>query len=233
MTLIGFVWAIFAPALLIPLVWGVARLLKVLGVPPVHRRLPRLPLRYVLAGAVVLLPIATIYVEDKREFQAICAANAHQVVDPLQASEPVEGLYLDDGTANSFGMRYLETEGFRWMEAPSIYKPEGYTRYEKQPDGAIRATETDTLTAVYKVSSESAPVTRHTRVSRIIVSERETGKVLGSAASARFDGGRAKLVLGAYGSSSCPDPATSEGHHRFLAEYHLARNILRPGTGKP
>jgi len=45
MLLTGVSWAMFAPALGIPMIWGIAQLLKGLGGPPSHQRLRRMPLR--------------------------------------------------------------------------------------------------------------------------------------------------------------------------------------------
>jgi hypothetical protein len=49
---------------------------------------------------------------------------------------------------------------------------------------------------------------------------------MAQAASANFDGGTAKWVLGAWGSASCPNPVTTAGSAAFQATYHLARDTL-------
>jgi hypothetical protein len=59
---------------------------------------------------------------------------------------------------------------------------------------------------------------------RTEVRERASDRLLAQAAQAHSDGGRAKWVLGAWGTSSCP----SAGSRDWSRWYHLARDVLRP-----
>jgi hypothetical protein len=63
-------------------------------------------------------------------------------------------------------------------------------------------------------------------VQRQEIRARQGGRLMAQAASANFDGGTAKWVLGAWGSASCPNPVTTAGSAAFQATYHLARDTL-------
>jgi len=123
-------------------------------------------------------------------------------------------------------MRYLHDEGFAWIEARSLHRRDGFTRYRKVGD-RIEQQEVDALSAAYTVRSQHEVLAGGMSVQRTTVSERAGGRVLASAASAYFEGGSAKWVLGAYGSAQCPNPVTAAGSAAFNATYHLARDTLR------
>lgn len=217
MLLLGFIWALGAPLLLLLPVALLARLL--------HRARPqwRRRSRWGLAAALTAAVVLTLWLPGRLRFAQHCAALGPPRID---ARAQADGLFLDDGTANSFGMRYLQEEGFAWIEARSIHRRGGFTRYRKVGE-RIEQQEIDALTAAYVVQSQYEVSSGGLSTQRTTVSERASGRVLASAASARFDGGAAKWVLGIYGSAQCPNPLTAAGSAAFRAEYHLARDTLR------
>ena len=179
--------------------------------------------RWVLSVALPLLVVLAIAVPDRLEFEQLCDAMTQARIHDKRVAD---GIFLDDSTANSFGMRYLQEEGFQWLEARSIYRRDGFTRYEKGPQG-ITSKEVPQLTARYAVQSVRKPA-GHASFETLLVKDMVSGQVLAEASNGHFDGGRAFWVLGAYGSASCPHPATSQGAQAFQQFYHLAKLTLRP-----
>lgn len=214
--LFGFIWAIFAPLmLLLPGYWAYS----------VAGRLPWAKSRkrqVLIAAAATFGVVMGFWLRDVAQFDRQCAING-----PAQIFEKrqVDGIFLDDSTANSFGTRYLYDEGFTWMEARSIYNRQGFTRYEKTADG-ISQKETDRITAMVTVKSEHS-TDDISSTTRITITDIPNGKLLASASSSNFNGGSMRWVLGAWGTRSCPAPGTTLGSEEFNRYHHLAKLTLR------
>ncbi len=210
MMLAGLVWAALAPLILVALILGIVRLLR--G----QRQ------RWPIAIGVVLAPVLALWLRDRAAFSDICEGAGKPVVFRRAHAD---GIFLNSGTSNSFGMRYLQEEGFTWVEAPSIYRRDAWVRYERDSSGTIASKEVDALTARYEVREDFSQPYKHTSLSVTTVVDRQSGEVLAKAGSAHFDGGTAKWVLGAWGISSCPSAMRSPDN--FAAYYHVAKNALR------
>lgn len=213
MTLIGLLWAALAPISLI-ILWGL--LYKVMKKSKLTR-----PQRIGLSVGLVAVPVLALWIPARLEYARACQINGAPTI--LKTAQ-VDGFFLDDSTANSFGMRYLQEEGFTWMEANSIYNRGKFTRYEKTGD-QITQKEIDQLTAQYVLKTEFKEFGSYSD-SEMTISDRSTGEKMAWAHSMHFDGGPAKWVLGAWGVSSCPGAwGDSSG---FRKMYHLAKDTLRP-----
>ena len=216
MMLVGLVWAAFAPVSLVALVALLAWLLR-RG--KVRWALP-------LAGALVIAPVATLWLLDRAEFMTVCAGEGKPTI---YRKASADGIFLNSGTANSFGMRYLHEEGFAWVEAPSIYKHGEWVRYARDTAStaanAIVTTEIPAITARYEVRELFSQPFSHTGLSQTHVVDRSTGEVLAKAGSATFGGGRATWVIGAWGTTSCP--SAMQAPQLFSDYYHLAKRTLR------
>lgn len=181
-----------------------------------------------LALVLVVAVAMTSWLPGRLEFARLCDELA---APRINTRLKVEGFYLDDSTANSFGMRYLHEEGFAWFEARDIYKREGYVRYRK--NGSQIVTEPiPALTATHVVRSGVEVRTKGIRVARTEISERISGKILAEAHSVIYQGGPLGLFFGVYGTSHCPDPATVKGGRQFNGYYHLTREVLGEGSVK-
>jgi len=207
----GFIWAVLAPLLLVAAVVLVARLLRQRSARP-----------WLLAALLVLGPVALIYGWDRWEFTKLCESLGEPKVLEQRA---VDGVVLDSPTANSFGMRYLQEEGFTWIEARDIYRPGGWRRYTREADGRISDMPIDALTATVVVT-ETHEQRERASIMRTEVRERSGDRLLARGANANFTGGRAKWVLGAWGTAGCPAP----GSAAWADHYHLARNTAAKGT---
>ncbi len=216
MVFIGVLWAALAPLILVALIIALGWWL----------RCARTPGAFLWASAVVLLPVAAVWWWDRAEFIAVCTGEGKPVIFRKAMAE---GVFLNSGTSNSFGMRYLQEEGFLWIEAPSIYQRDAWVRYERSGDtgntGNIKASEIPAITARYEVREDSSQPHRHTSLSQSRIIDRTTGEVLAKAGSAHFNGGRMMLVLGAWGGRSCPSAMSSP--EDFNDYYHLAKKTLR------
>lgn len=210
--LLGFVWALFAPLLLVAAIVVVARTLR-------RRISGRAALGVALA--VVLLPVAAVWSYQHAEFDALCAN--HRAAGTIEKAK-ADGFLLISETSNSFGIGYLQTQGFKWIEARDIYKRDGWVRYERDNIGAITTIPIENPTARYEVREvHSAPLS-HTHLATTSVHDRESGRQLAQASSGHFSGGTMKWVLGAWGTGKCPNPMwDSEGFRRY---YYLARDTL-------
>ena len=220
MMLLGIVWAMGAPVLIL-LIGAVLYLASSRLFPAASR-----PIRSGASFGLPFLIVGVLWWGDRAEFEAQCASLGRSVVHETRS---VDGIFLDDSTANSFGMRYLREEGFQWMEARSIYARNRFTRYEWHGSD-IRSREVDAISASVAVTATHERLSPWTSAQRVTITDRLTGQVLATAAQAHFNGGRAYWLLGSWGSGSCPDPATSEGSMEFKRFYHLARLTLRPAV---
>jgi len=221
---IGILLAIFGPLLLIVPMVLVYRLL-VCSNPATRfgwsKGMPRFA--YAMIAAVsVLLVVGATYLPGKLEFNRLCENLAEpKIIERARA----DGFFLDDSTADSFGMRYLRNEGFDWFETRDIYKPDGYARYRKEGDKIVRETVSE-LTARYTVQSMHEKRSLGIVVDRVAVTERVSGKLLAQAHSVTYHGGPLSLLLVLYGMSDCPDVRTQQGSRQFNVYYHLARDTL-------
>ena len=228
MTLLGVIWAVFAPLLLLLPIGVIYRLIKpAVANIELTRRLPlwqgRL-FRLGIAALMVLIPVRVVWYIDKAEFVALCKTEGAPVI---RVKASTDGFFLDDSTANSFGQRYLQSEGFQWMEARSIYQRGEFTRYERSLDGTISQLAQKTKSARYEVVTEYLQPLAHTSltVTRVIDTQAPDGKQeMARSAMAHFNGGRMHAVLGAYGSASYPDLASNQA--TWNDAYYLVRNTL-------
>ena len=212
-SLIGLIWAVAAPLLLLVPNIALSALLRRRG-----WQRPKL-----LACAIVLVPVAAVYAYDRAEFSALCREIGRPVITTRAVAD---GIYLNSGTANSFGTRYLSQEGFSWLERRDIYVRGGLVRVTRDDAGLYPETKIPALTARYEVLETHETRAPNIGISRTKVIDRQTGTEMSRAGDANFLGGRMSMVLGVYGSSSglsaMSDPAGFRGY------YHLARDTLRP-----
>lgn len=210
--LVGILWAALAPVSLILIAALLAWLLRKKGV---RWALP-------LAIAAVAAPVALFWLLDHSEFAQVCGREAGSVI---YRHAKADEIFLNSDTSNSFGMRYLHEEGFRSVEARSLSRRDAWVRYERAANGTITTTDIPALSARYEVWEVFTRPYRHTGLSQALVIDRATGEVLAKAGSATFDGGRMNVVLGAWGTRSCPSALDSSA--AFGDFYHLAKNTLR------
>lgn len=180
-----------------------------------------------LSLLTVALVVTATWVPGRLEFSRLC----DELAEPrIHARVKVDGFYLDDSTANSFGQRYLTEEGFAWMEAKDIYRRSAYVRYRRE-GGKVVSDSLPELTASHAVRSVLEVRSSSIHVARTEITERVTGKLLAEAHSVTYHGGLLGFILGIYGSGNCPNPASAQGSRQFRAYYHLAREVL--GGGMP
>lgn len=229
MMLAGLLLALFGPLLLfLPLavlyvLLGRAGLGARLGLSPANARLLHLS----LAAAVVFGTVLASYLPGRIAFERLC----RELAEPrIYDRTRVEGFFLDDTTADSFGLRYVGEEGFAWFETHDIRKRGHFVRYRRS-NGEVTIEPAIEPKADHAVKSTTEVRADTLHVSRTAVIERASGRLLAEAYSVAYHGGPLGWVLGVYGLSHCPDPATAEGGRQFDRYYHLARDVL--GRGRP
>jgi len=106
MMLIGMIWAVAAPLLLLVAGAIVAFLL----------RRARAPGATPLAAIVVLGAVTVFWLHDRSKFVEVCEGEGKPVVYRRASAD---GVFLNSGTSNSFGMRYIQEEAllqFLWVK---------------------------------------------------------------------------------------------------------------------
>lgn len=121
MMLVGVIWAVFAPLLLLPIIFGIAYMLRRRGWAKA----------LALAAVVVLVPVLAIYMIDRAAFSDFCTDMGEPVIT---SRADADGVFLNSQTANSFGIRYLTSEGFDWIERRDIYNRDGFVRVTNTSD---------------------------------------------------------------------------------------------------
>lgn len=219
MMLVGFIWAAFAPLLLVALALMLAVILRRFGLRNAFK----------VAMGLVVVPVAILYGFDRRDFMAAC--DERQNVGIMTRAD-ADGFVLTSGTANSFGTRYLYNEGFSYFETLDYMQGyKGWVRYEKNAAGQIVTRKIEGPTARYEVRERHQSVDGSTSFSHVEVMDRQTGTMLAKASDGSFLGGRMRWFLGAWGSANCTSRGTGEGGRQFSLFYHLARETLRPPKG--
>jgi len=214
MMLLGIVWAAAAPLLLLPVVALLVLLLRFTG----WQRHTRIA----VAAAIVVVTVGASWWVNYREFASVC----ERVGKPqIIARAKAEGIFLDSPTANSFGMKYVNQQGFAWMEMRSIYDRNKIERVIREASGQTGTEPTDAITARYEVSETFEQPYPHTSINITRIIDRQTGMIMAHAGTAHFDGGWTKWVLGVYGSRHYPNAMT--GRDDFLTYYNLAQRTLQ------
>ena len=221
----GLLLAIFGPVLLlvpVAVLYFVFRRIGIAARCGVTRHGAQGAVHVLLSLAAVAMVIAATWLPGRIEFARLCDALEEPRID---ARIQVDGFYLDDSAANSFGQRYLREEGFAWMEARDIYHRDRFVRYRKDGDKIVNDP-IPALTASHVVRSSLEQHAHGIHVARTEIAERATGKILAAAHSVVYHGGPLGLFLGVYGSANCPNPITAAGSRRFDTYYHLVREVL-------
>jgi hypothetical protein len=214
MTLLGLIWAVAAPLLLLPIAAILVLLLNFTGWSR-YRRIA-------VATGIVVVTVGSFWWKDYREFNEVCKrVGKPQIIARAKA----DGIFLDSPTANSFGMNYLNQQGFAWMEMRSIYDRNKIERVIREANGKTRTEPADAITARYEVRETFEQPYPHTSVNITRVIDRQTEMVMAQAGTAHFDGGWTKWVLGVYGMRHFPNAMT--GRDDFQTYYSLAQRTLR------
>ena len=214
MTLLGLIWAVAAPLLLLSIGAILVLLLNFTGWSR-YRRIA-------VATGIVVVIVGSFWWKDYREFNAVCKrVGKPQIIARAKA----DGIFLDSPTANSFGMNYLNQQGFAWMEMRSIYDRNKIERVVREESGQTRTEPADAITARYEVRETFEQPYPHTSVNVTRIIDRQTGMVMAQAGTAHFDGGQVKWIMGVYGMSHFPSAMT--GRDDFQTYYYLAQRTLR------
>ncbi|MEJ2133147.1 MAG: hypothetical protein P8Y95_16325 [Gammaproteobacteria bacterium] len=215
---IGVLLAIIGPLLLIPVTWLLHRLI----VRPIVKRAK---VSAVLSLFIVAVAVTLSYVPGKLEYDRLCT----QYATPHVAQRvSVAGFYrtrLYPYEARPF----LESGGFRFVEAPHMYEEGKYVRYSRAPDGTISEQVIPAITSAYAVSDALSQLSYGITLNEKRVFERATDRELARAAQVTYEGGPLSLLLGVYAMSSCPDVITPEGSKNFEIYYGLEQHVLGGG----
>ena len=213
MMLIGLIWAFFAPAVFVILFFILNRyFFKSTSFSSGSQRY-----RFIIV--IALSPLILIWLPERIKFEQVCRKYGTPII---YKKVKTEGFFLDGSTANSFGMRYLHDDGFKWIEAKSIYNRNEFVRYEKN-DQKIDQKEISAVTSEYIVKTENDQNIKYFN-NKMTISHKPTNELLAVAYSFRFDGGYLKWFVGMWGTASCPSAMTNPDDFRQM--YRLVKNTL-------
>lgn len=213
MMLLGLIWAMAAPLLLLIPIVILAFLLSLTGW--------SFNLRITVSAVIVFAVTGTIWWFDYREFVSVCESTGKP---RIMSRSTADGIYLDSPTANSFGMNYLHLQGFSWIEMRSIYDRNRIERVTRDSSGQIKTEPAETISARYEVRETFEQPYPHTGLSMTRIIDRQTGALMAQAGSAHFNGGRAHWFSGAYGTRSFPSAMSHSND--FQNYYYLAQRTL-------
>jgi hypothetical protein len=220
---LGVLLAIAGPLLLLPITWMLYRfLIRPILARVLQHRISRTSLGIsALAIAAVLVTAVMIlsYLPGKREFNRICAEHANPRIADRVNTEGFFRTRLFPYEARPF----LET--FSFLEAPDPYRKGVTLRYVRNGD-EVRSVEVTTLKSQYGVRKSFLTKPFGITMSTKNIYELSTNRELARAAMIHYQGGPLGLLLGSYGSSSCPDILSEEGSRDFRKFYDLETIVL-------
>jgi hypothetical protein len=224
---VGVLLVLFGPLLLIPITWlfyrfAVRPIVVRVCVPRVSEKDARL-ISWGVAVLAVVAALASAYFPGKRDFDQLCSEHATpRISDRVN----VQGFFRSRLYPYE-ARRFLER--FEFVEAPHMYKEGLNVRYAKAGD-ELREEEVTALRSVYGVQENLSELSFGITSTQKRIYEIATDRELAKASHITYQGGPLWLLLGSYGTSSCPDIRSEEGSRDFQTSYELETIVLREGA---
>ena len=229
----GLFLAFFGPLLLLPIIWVIHRwplaLLDRWCLQVTGHALGWV--RPALAAAMVGGVVWVTWWPGYQRYQALC--------DQYATPNIVERTHLDGFFVSKMfdyeAGRYLMEWGFQWIEAPDPYRAGRLLRY-RRTDKGIEPEEVSTITAKAAFIPEfrELPDGIHLSLKRIVrLPDPEAWRSvekqpeMARAGSVVYHGGPLKIVLGAWGLSTCPSAPSADAIKAFQDYYYLEQRVLR------
>ena len=229
---LGVLLAIFGPLLMLALIWlvyrfGTLKLVRARSGTQSPGRIKRNALG--LSAILVTGVVATSYIPGRLEYDRLCARHAVPIVSDRTNADG----FFRTSMFPYEALRYLRQSSFDFVEAPDPYREGVDIRYTLGEDGELAQEEVSALRSRYSVSHEFVRHRLGTFMTEKVVHEIETGRELARAASLIYSGGPLALLLGSYGTSSCPDVRSRQGSEDFATFYDLETLVLRANSVGP
>lgn len=225
-------WVVLAPLLLIPITWGLHKLVTkpfVLPLLAAHvKQANRTLVGTMISVGFVLSILALSYFPGRVQFEQLCEKHEKPQVSQRVV---VDGFFNAD-LAPYEAVDFLNKKGFSYVEGRDIYAPAGYVRHAKDENGKIREQKIARPTSLYAVKRTVTELPLTIVVDEKVIYEISSNKELARAASVTYHGGPLRWLLGYDTLSTCPDPRTTEGSKNFLTSYNLEEYVLRSSEVK-
>jgi hypothetical protein len=217
----------FGPLLVIPAIWAVHKwFTKRVLVPRLKSRFATLPPGVPLATSTVLVLgiLLASYLPGRITYSALCDANAApRIIERVD----VGGFFMDE-LQSYRAERHLYEQGFAFVEAPKSQDKRTYIRYTPGDGRRVREVAVNELLSRYGLREERSEKLWGVGMTRKIVYELKSNRVLAEAASVDYFGGPLFMFLGVYGLSQCPDVRDEDrGAKDFETYFNLEAVVLR------
>ncbi len=227
---VGVLLAILGPLLLVPVTWVVYRWLTrpvVYSLMPQQERSSlRVWVAVLSAPALVALVMFTSWVPGKIEFDHLCAQHATPSIIRRVTADGFYRTRMFPYEARPF----LDAAGFRFVEAPDMYKQGKFFRYAQSESGDIDQQAIDELQSHHGVRVTFSAMSFGITMTEKIIYVLATREELARAAYIVYAGGPLSLFFGSYALVSCPDAASPEGATAFETFYNLEKIVLQAGS---
>lgn len=220
---IGIVLGILGPLLVIPVIWVVhSWFTRLFLAPRLKGRFAAVP-PLAISTVLVLGILLASYLPGRITYNALCAAHS---VPRIAERVNVEGLFVDELYPYR-AAQHLYDQGFAFVEAPEFPARRTNIRYTPAASRKVSQQPVSNLLSRYGLRVEYSRMSWGVGMTRKIVYELESNRVLAEAASVDYHGGPLWMFFGVYGLSSCPGEDTDRGTEDFRTYYNLEAVVLR------
>lgn len=222
---IGILLGQFGPLLVIPAIWAVHKwFTKRVLVPRLKSRFAALPpgVPLAMSTALVLGILLVSYLPGRITYNTLCDAHAApRIIERVN----VEGLFLDELYPYRAG-QHLYDQGFAFVEAPKFPDKHTNIRYTPGDGRQVREEAVKELLSRFGLREERSVMFWGVGMTKKIVYELKSNRVLAEAASVDYHGGPLFLFFGVYGLSSCPDVRDVDRGAKDFSTYHNLEAIV-------
>ena len=223
---VGILLAIAGPLLLIPIIWIIYRLItkKIIYRYFSNRFSP--PVNDLLAIGVttifIMVVLVASYLPGKIEYDKLCEQFSTPAIERHVNTDSFFRTRLYPYEAKQF----LGDDGFKFVEAPHMYKKDRYIKYSLSGEGEIIEQEINEPVSQYGVRDELKLLASGINLSQKTAYEMESGREFARASTVLYSGGPLSLFMGIYAMSNCPDIRTEKGSKDFETYYKFEKKIL-------
>jgi hypothetical protein len=221
------VLVLFGPLFIIPAIWAVHQwFTKPVLVPRLKSRFATLPsgLPLAMSTALVLGILLVSYLPGRITYNALCDAHATpRIIERVN----VEGLFLDKPYGLYSADEHFYEQGFAFVEGPNSPGKHTSIRYTLGADHKVRQEEVEELLSRFGMREEYSNMPWGVRMTKKIVYELKSNRVLAEAALVYYDGGPFSLFFSGHGFSSCSDRDEDQGTGHFVTYDNLEAIVLR------
>lgn len=223
---IGILLAIMGPLLLIPVIWIIYRLITRKLIYRFFSQKFSSPVNDLIAIGLTtiftLIVLVVSYLPGKIEFEKLCEQYSSPSIEKRVTTDSFFRSHLYPYEARQF----LDDDGFKFVEAPHMYKKGRYIKYSLSGNGEIIEQEIDEPASEYGVRDDLKLLASGINMSQKTAYELKSGKDFARASTVLYSGGPLSLFMGVYAMSNCPDIRSEKGSKDFDTYYNFEKEVL-------